>query len=156
MNIVKVFLLKDVEKIGMAGEIVKVKPGYATNFLIPRKLGVEVTKDNESTFTKRQRVIEHRKEVIATETSMLAEKIKGLTLIIKKKAHGDIDNEEKQKLYGAIGAGEIVDALAQKGVKIAKSQVDFGKSIKTIGNFEVTIKLSSRLKPAVTVKVVPE
>ncbi|MCA9769924.1 50S ribosomal protein L9 [Candidatus Dependentiae bacterium] len=152
----KVFLLKDIPSVGMAGEIVKVKPGYATNFLLPRKLGVEITKKNESIFAERQKVIEHRSEVIATETSMLAEKIKALTLILREKVHGDGDNEGKQKLYGAISASEIVDALATKGIRISKSQVEFSKSIKTTGTFEVTIKLSSRLKPKVTIKVMSE
>lgn len=144
-----VYLLKDIEKVGIAGEIVKVSEGYAMNFVIPRKLGVEVTKENEGFYKNKQKTVEHRKEVIESKTSMLAERIKSLRVTIKKKSHDD------GKLYGAISAQEIVDALAEKGVSISKNQVDFGKSIKEKGEYKVTIKLSSKLQPQVTVVVSP-
>jgi large subunit ribosomal protein L9 len=146
----RVFLLKDVEKVGMAGEIIKVTEGYAKNFLMPRKLGVIITPENESHYQHRTKHIEHRKEVIASNTSMLAEKITSTTVTLKKKMHDD------DRLYGSISPAEIVDGLAQKGISISKSQVEFDKSIKTKGTYAVTIKLSSRLKPAVTVRVVSE
>ncbi|MFA6066006.1 MAG: 50S ribosomal protein L9 [Candidatus Babeliaceae bacterium] len=146
----KVFLLKDVEKVGIAGEIINVSDGYAANFLFPRKLAVVVTAENESSFANRIKVVEKRNEVIATKTSMLAEKIRSLDLILKKKLH------DNNKLYGAISAHEIVDLLAQKGVSISKSQVEFDKSIKSQGVHEVVIKLSSQLRPTVKVKIVGE
>ncbi len=146
----KIFLLKNVEKIGMAGEIIKATDGYAINYLIPNKLGIEVTKANEKSFAKRTVILDQRKEVIASKTSMLAEKIKSLTVIIKCKAH------DKNKLFGSVNASEVVDALAEHGVAIAKNQVEFGKSIKTTGNHSVTIKLSSTLKPELAVKIVAE
>jgi large subunit ribosomal protein L9 len=146
----KVYLKKDVAKVGMAGEIVKVSDGYAKNFLFPRSLAVEITEDNELFYTSRQKTVVHRKEVIASQTSMLAEKIKDIHLTLKRKMH------DGQKLYGSISPLEIVDALAQKSVKIAKSQVIFDKSIKEKGTYEVTIKLSSRLQPKMKVTVLPE
>jgi large subunit ribosomal protein L9 len=146
----RVFLHKNVEKVGMAGEIVKVEDGFARNFLIPRKLGSEVTSINESFFKKQIKIVEHRKEVIATQTSMLAERIKHTKVTIKRKMHDD------GKLYGAISACEVVEMLAQQGISISKSQVEFEKSIKSKGTFEVTIKLTSRLKPALKVTVIPE
>lgn len=146
----KVYLLKDVEKIGMAGEIIKTSEGYARNFLIPKKLGVEVTEKNEESFKNRLRKLEERKEVIETKTSMAAERIKDLELVLKKKMH------DGDKLYAAIGANEIVDLLAKEGVSVSKSQVEFDKSIKSKGSYSVTIKLSSKLKPVFKLKVVPE
>lgn len=153
----KVFLLKDVEKVGMANEIIKVTPGYAQNYLFPRKLALLVTPENEASFVGRRKVIEHRQEVIATKTSMQAEKIKATVLELKvdpRKVHKEGDSAEK--LYGAVNAGEIVDLLAEKGISVAKNQIEFDKSIKTIGKHEVTIKLSSRLKPKLTLVVVLE
>ncbi len=146
----KVFLLKDVEKVGMAGEIIKVSDGFGKNFIIPNKLGVVVTPENESFYQKRIKTIEHRKEVISSKTSMLAEKISSTTLLLKKKMH------ENEKLYGAVAQNEVVELLAAKGISVSKSQVEFDKSIKSKGTYSVTIKLSSRLKPAVTLKVVAE
>lgn len=145
----KVFLLKDIERIGIAGEIVKVKEGFAQNFLFPKKLAVEVTQENEKHFKNREKVVEHRKEVIESKTSMLAEKIKSTLVTLKRKTHDD------GKLYGAIGSQEVADILAEKGISVSKSQILFDKSIKSTGTFEVTIKLSSKLLPVIQVKVVP-
>src|SRR3989304_7109869 len=137
----KVFLQKDVEKIGIAGEIIKVNSGFARNFLIPKKLAVEITEKNEAFYQNRVKSVEHRKEVIVNKTSMLAERIKDVRLTIKKKMHDD------GKLYGAINAIEIVDALAKAGIAVSKNQIDFGKSIKSKGKYDVTIKLTARLQP---------
>ena len=63
----KVFLLKDVEQVGMAGQMIKVSDGYATNFLFPRKLAVEITPENEARFLSKIRVVEKHKEVVATK-----------------------------------------------------------------------------------------
>lgn len=149
----RIFLLKNVEKVGMSGEIVKVAEGFGLNYLIPRKLGVEVTKDNEGSFKHRIKVVENRKEVVATKTSMLAERIKSLKLklvVPKRKLH------HEGKLFGSISQVEVVDLLAQHGVSVSKSQVDFGKSIKSTGTYEVTIKLSSKLQPTFSLTVIPE
>ena len=146
----KVFLLKDVEKVGLAGEIIKVSDGYGLNFIIPTKLGVEVTPANEASFNKRKKVVEHRHEVIASKTSILAEKIKSLSLVLKRKLH------DNSKLYGSVSTGEVADLLAAQGVSVAKNQIELGKAIKAKGSYEITIKLSSSLQPKVTLTIVPE
>jgi large subunit ribosomal protein L9 len=146
----KVFLTKDIENVGLEGEIVKVSDGFAANFIFPRKLGIEVTPANEASFNKRKRVIEHRQAVIASKTSMLAEKIRGIKLTIKRKLH---DND---KLYGSISANEIADLLSEHGVSVAKNQIEFGKSIKAKGTYEVTVKLSSTLQPKFSLIVTSE
>lgn len=146
----KVYLLKDVPKIGMAGEVLKVADGFGQNFLLPRKLAVEITPHNESFYKQREKVIEHRKEVVETKTSMLAEKIGSMKLTLKRKLHDD------GKLYGSVNPSEIVDLLAEKGISITKSQVDLDKSIKAKGSYDVVIKLSSKLKPVVKLTIVSE
>jgi large subunit ribosomal protein L9 len=152
----KVFILKDVEKVGVAGEIIKVSDGYAINFLFPRGLAVEVTAANEKGFEKRKKTVEKREEVIASKTSLLAEKVKSLKVVIATKAH-DADKAVAQaKLYGSIGAAEVADALAEQGVVVAKNQIIFEKAIKTTGSHPVTIKLSNSLQPKFILKVVAE
>ncbi len=147
----RIFLLKDIEKIGLAGEIIKTAEGYARNFLIPQKLGIEVTPQNEAGLLNRAKTVEHRKEVVASKTSMLAEKIKGIEITLKKKIHN------KDQLYGSISAREIVDELAKKhGIAVTNSQVIMDKSIKTKGTHQITIKLSSKLQPTLKLKIVPE
>lgn len=150
VSAMKVYLFKDIEKIGMAGEIVKVKPGFASNFLVPKKLGIVITPSNESFYKSKVKNVEHRKEVLSSKTSMLAEKIKQLILTLKRKTHDD------GRLYGAINGSEIADLLAKEGISIAKNQVEFGKSVKSTGNYKVTIKLSSKLQPQLTLKVISE
>jgi len=146
----KVFLKKDVEKLGLAGEMVKVADGHALNYLIPRGLAVAVTAHNEKYFKEHEKVVENRKAVLTSKTSMLAEKIASTPITIKRKMHDD------GKLYGAISPHEIVDELGKKGISISKSQVLFGKSIKEKGSFDVTIKLSSRLQPKVRISIISE
>ena len=146
----KVFLLKDVEKVGLSGEMITVADGFAQNFLLPRTLAVEVTPANQASFARRTRVIEKRQEVIESNTSMLAERIKATTIVIKKKMHDD------DKLYCSIGEVEIADALAQKGISVSKNQILIGKAIKKAGLHTITIKLSSRLQPTCVVKIVSE
>lgn len=146
----EVYLLQDVPRVGIAGEIIKVSDGYAHNFLLPRKKAVAITEKNRQFYADRVKKVEHRKEVLESETSMAAEKIKNTEIILKHKVH------DSNKLYNAVSAPEIVDALAKESISISKSQVLINKSIKTTGTHKVTIKLSSRLKPTLTVKVVKE
>ncbi len=147
----KVYLLKNIERIGLAGEILKVADGYAQNFLFPNKLAVQVTPQNEQFYAGKIKQVEQRKEVIATVTSMLAEDIKKTNLTLKKRTH------DNGRLYASIAPAEVVDLLAkEKKISISKSQVHFDKSIKTVGTYEVTIKLSSRLQPVLKLKVISE
>jgi large subunit ribosomal protein L9 len=146
----EVFLRKDVEKVGMAGEIVKVGDGYARNFLFPKGLAIEITLQNKDQYVTKIRNIENRKEVIATQTSMFAENLNSVSCTLKRKMHDD------GHLYGSINASEVVDALAEKGISINKSQVEFDKSIKSKGTFKVGIKLTTKIKSTITVTVVAE
>ena len=146
----KVFLKKDIEKVGMEGEIIKVSDGYARNFLFPNSLAIEITSHNENLYKNKVKQVQERKSVIESKTSMLAERINNLTITLKRKMHDD------GKLYGAINSTEIVEGLASEGINISKSQVIFHKSIKSKGSYLVTIKLTSRLQPTMKVVVASE
>ncbi len=146
----QIFLKKDVEKVGMAGEILKVSDGFARNFLFPKNLAVEITSQNKDFYQKQVKEVEHRKDVISTQTSMLGERIGSITLKLKRKMHDD------GKLYGAVSQAEIVDALAQEGVNVSKNKIILGKSIKSKGTHEATIKLTARLQPRIKIVILPE
>src|SRR5437667_8223262 len=92
----EVYLRKNIEKIGLAGEIIKVGDGFARNFLIPQGLAVEITLQNKSQYLSKIRKVENRKEVIATQTSIFAEKLNTVSITLKRKMH---DNGQ---LYGSI------------------------------------------------------
>jgi large subunit ribosomal protein L9 len=146
----KVYLKADISGVGMAGEIITVSDGYARNYLFPRDHAVEVTSDNEKLYTTRIKTVAHRKEVIATQTSMMAERIGSTQVTLKRKMHHD------GKLYGSVGAADIADALKEHGFTVSKSQVIIDKSIKEKGAHTVTVKLTSRLQPKLKVVVAPE
>ncbi len=146
----KVFLKKDVEKVGLAGEIVKIGDGFARNFLIPRGVAVEITAENEEFYSNKIKQVVNRKEVIASKTSMLAENINAMKLTLRRKMHDD------GKLYGSVSTQEIVDLLALQGVMVGKSQVLIEKPIKAKGSYKITIKLTSTLQPQVNLLVTPE
>ena len=143
-----VFMKKDLEKVGMAGQLIKVAKSFAENYLLPNKYGVLVHDHELESFTKKNVVTAQKKEVLATKTSMLAEKIKETPIVIREKVH------DSNKLYGSIKEDQIVDALREKGILINRKQVEFVKSIKAVGDYKVTIRLSTSLKPEVDVKIV--
>jgi large subunit ribosomal protein L9 len=146
----KVFLLKDIPGVGIKNEIITTKEGYARNFLIPNKFAIEVTDKNENALKNRIKVLQDRKNVIATKTSILAEKIGSTTITIKRKI------QDNGKLYGSINESEIVEELAKNGINISKNQVIIDKDIKTKGNHEIKIKLTSKLIPNLKIKVISE
>lgn len=146
----KVYLTKDIEKVGLAGEIVKVSDGFGRNFIIARNAGIEITNKNEQFYQNKARVVVHRKEVIESKTSLLAEKIKNIKLTIKRKMHDD------GKLYGSLSSTEIVNSLNAYHISLSKNQVIFKKAIKDKGVHTVTIKLTASLQPELTVNVISE
>jgi len=143
-----VYMKKDLEKVGMVGQLVKVSQSYATNFLLPNHYAVLVRNEELPAYEKRNVQIAQKKEVLETKTSMLAERIKSAQLVLKEKTH------DGSKLYGSIKEGEIEAALKEKGIAISAKQVIFDKAIKAVGDYKVTIKLSSSLQPELSVKIV--
>lgn len=146
----KVFIRKDLINVGLAGELIQVDDGYARNFLIPKGFALEVTPHNENSFKQRAKVVDRRKEVIATNTSILGQKIKETKLIIKRKMHDD------GKLYGAINQNEIVELLKERGISLSKNQLQLDKTIKNKGIYNIPVNLTSRLKTELTIEIVPE
>jgi len=146
----EVFLLQNVENVGIKGHIIKVSDGYALNFLIPRKLAIQVTEGNKATLSSRIKVEEVKADVLKSKIALLAEDIKSLHITLKKKIHDD------GKLYGAISAEDIVEVLKTKNVQVNKKQIEFEKSIKSTGEHKVIVRLSTKLKPQLSIKVVAE
>lgn len=143
----KVFLRQDVEQLGMAGEIVTVSDGFARNYLLPRKKAIRVSADNEESLRANARSLADRERIASSGTEMKAERIRSLAIELTRKTH------DSDKLYGSINQQEIVDALKERGIIIAKNQVLFEKAIKTTGEYQVKIKLSSAVQPHLTVHV---
>ena len=135
-----VLLKQDIEKVGMQGHVVKVSDGYATNFLIPKNLGVIIQESELAAYQARQKKEVVKKEILTSKLGMLAERIKTLKLSIKKRAHDD------GKLYGSVNADDVVEILKTKDVKVDRKQVEFDKTIRATGEHTVTIKLTNKIQ----------
>ena len=146
----KVILIKDIEKLGVAGDFVKVADGYARNYLLPKNLVIPASKYNMAKVEKIKKEALEEKIALTQEHKLLAEKINNIELVFNKKA------DENGHLYGSVAENDIVDALKNENILIHKSNVKMEKHIKELGDVEVVIDLSSEVSANVKVKVVQE
>lgn len=147
----EVILLSDQRNLGRRGEVVKVKPGYARNFLLPQGLALAVTAANLKQVAVQRKKFDaiHAKERDAAQA--VAGQLAGLKLSVAKRVG------ETQTLYGSVTATEVAELLAAKGVTIDRRKIDLPEhGIKTLGDHTVTIDLHAEVKAEVTVTVVPE
>lgn len=135
----EVILSQDVPKLGKIGEVVKVKEGYARNFLLPRKLASVATAGNLKRIEKIQnkRKIEHEQQ--KGEALQLAEKLNKLSCTVS------VEVNDLEKLYGAVSEPDIIKALDAEGFQIDKKQIIIENPIEELGIFEVGIKLHSEV-----------
>ncbi len=143
----EVLLLKDVKDIGFAGEVKNVKEGYARNFLFPQKFAKVADAHSIASFKKMVKRNEVEIAEAGTRAAALAEAIRTMTLSFKHKVN------DAGKLFAALGADEIAEALKEKGVSVTKKQVEVAKAIRTTGEHKVTIRLTAKLKPELVIKV---
>lgn len=139
----EVILSQDIPKLGKTGDVVKVKEGYARNFLIPRKLAAIATPGNLKRIEQleKKRKIEHEQQ--RTGAEQLAEKLNKLSCTV------NVEVNDLEKLYGAVSESDIVKALEIEGFNVDKRQIIIEKPIEELGIFEVGIKLH----PEVTAKI---
>ena len=146
----EIILREDVQHLGKTGEVVKVKDGYARNYLLTKGLAYPASEGNkkriafEATRVARQRAAE--KDAAEGEASKLA----GLSLTFPMKVG------EEDKLYGSVTAGDIQRKLEEQGIHVDKRKVDLPEPIRSLGEFKVGIKLHSDVRPELTVVVVKE
>jgi len=136
-----VFLLKDVTNIGTAGQVLKVKEGFARNFLFPKKLAIKATAEHEVYYQELKKKVGEEVVAQGARTAGLADQIKKTNIIIKQKVN------DKGKLYGALGSEDIVELLKSKKISVNKKQIEISKAIKAPGEYLITIRLTSKLKP---------
>ncbi|MAS87439.1 MAG: 50S ribosomal protein L9 [Micavibrio sp.] len=132
---VQVILLEKVENLGVIGDTVSVKPGYARNFLLPQGKALRATNENIAYFEKEKAAIEKVNAEKRKEAEKVAKKLEGLTVNLIRQA------SEGGQLYGGITATDIAEAIATKDVSIRRGQVDLNQSFKSIGLFSVNIVL---------------
>jgi large subunit ribosomal protein L9 len=147
MAAVELVLLQRVEKLGQMGDIVKVKPGYARNFLLPQKKALRASKDNLARFEEQKAQLVALNLKRKEEAERLAERVGGLSVIIIRQAG------ESGSLYGSVSPRDISDACEAGGLTISRSQVIQEHPIKILGLSKVRVSLHPEVSMMVTVNV---
>ncbi|MCC7167635.1 MAG: 50S ribosomal protein L9 [Rhodospirillales bacterium] len=142
-----VILLERVEKLGLMGEVVKVKPGYARNFLLPQKKAMRATKDNLAYFEAQRAKLEAMNLKRREEAETVAKRMQGLSVLMVRQAG------EGGQLYGSVSARDIAEAVGEAGYVIDRSQVRLDQPIKTLGTLSVRVALHPEVSVPVTVTV---
>jgi large subunit ribosomal protein L9 len=148
MAMMSVILTKDVDKLGRAGEIVKVRPGYGRNYLLPRGLALAATKGNVATLEHHRRQIEKEQERIRAEYVVVAEQLGKTSVSIARKSGQD------EKLFGSVSARDIVEALEAQNIHLDRRLVQLDEPIKATGTYEVAVRFSADVEVNLKVNVV--
>ncbi|MGH6715517.1 MAG: 50S ribosomal protein L9 [Bradyrhizobium sp.] len=143
----EVILLERVAKLGQMGEIVKVRDGYARNFLLKRKKALRATAENRAKFDGMKGELEASNIQAKSEAAKVAEKIDGRGIIIIRQA------SEAGQLFGSVSVRDVVAALAADGITITRPQVWLDAPIKAVGQQKVTIAVHPEVEAAITVTV---
>ena len=142
----EVILIKDIENLGYANDIVTVKPGYANNYLIPQGYAKAATASARKVLAENLKQRAHKDAKILADAQALAEKIANLPLVLTVKA-------EEGKLFGTVTAADLADALAAKGVELDRKAIVV-EGVKTVGEYEAVAKLHREVKATVKFSVV--
>jgi len=146
----KVILREDVEKLGKAGEVVKVADGYGRNYLIPRNLACPANVRNMKTLEHDRRVIETRAKKARKAAEETAQSLSGMTVAVSARAG------EEGKLFGAVTSRDIAEALEKAGVKMDRKSIQLAEPIKQLGEYKVKVRVAAEVVPEITVNVTAE
>ena len=146
-----IILQKEVENLGSQYELVKVKPGYARNFLIPRGLAVVATPSNVKVMNEITKQRAHKEEKLKKDAEALAVKLKDAVLKIAAKAG------ENGKIFGSVNAIQLAEAIEKLGYKVDRKNIDLkADHIKSTGTYKANVKLSRDITAEVTFEVIAE
>jgi len=143
----QVVLLERVEKLGQMGEIVKVKDGFARNYLLPRKKALRATKENIARFEKEKAQLEARNLTLKKEAEGVAKTLDKQTFVILRQAG------ETGMLYGSVSTRDIADAVTAGGASLDRNQIVLDKPMKTLGLHDVKVALHPEVRVGITINV---
>lgn len=144
---IEVILMQRVEKLGQMGELVKVRPGYARNYLLPTGKGIRASKENLARFERERAQLEAQNLKRREEAERIAERVHGLAVVLIRTAG------ESGGLYGSVTARDIAAGCAEGGLKVGRDQVLLEQPIKTLGVTTVRVALHPEVSIPVTVNV---
>ncbi|MEI9991577.1 MAG: 50S ribosomal protein L9 [Rhizomicrobium sp.] len=143
----QVILLERVEKLGQMGDEVKVKDGFARNYLLPKKKALRANKTNREFFQGQKAQLEARNLEQKKEAEAVGKKLDGKTFVLIRQA-GD-----RGQLYGSVSTRDIATVISEGGVSVDRTQVPLDTAIKTIGLFKVSVRLHPEVRVSVTINV---
>lgn len=146
----EVILKEDIVNLGKMGEVVRVRDGYARNYLLPRGLVLVANKKNLKGFEHQKRVIGAQRERVVKQAQGLSDKLAAVSLVIAVKTG------EEGKLFGSVTNMDIERALREKGFDIERRKIHLDEPIKNLGDFEVPIRLAADVTATIKISVVPE
>ena len=147
MAAVELILLQRVEKLGQMGDLVKVKPGYARNYLLPQKKALRANKANLAQFETQRAQLEALNIKRREEAERIAERVGGLSIIVIRQAG------ESGSLYGSVSSRDVSDGATAAGLTIDRSQVSLEHPIKSLGVYRVRVALHPEVSISVSVNV---
>ena len=143
-----VILLERIARLGNVGDVVKVRNGFARNFLIPQKKALRASEANKKVFEERRHIIEQNNADAKTAAEAKYKVLNGMTLTMVRQA------SQEGKLYGSVAVRDVADALKDAGHDIPKSQIVMSGSIKSVGDYPVRITLHADVTATINVSVV--
>jgi large subunit ribosomal protein L9 len=146
----EVILKEDIADVGKIGEVVRVRDGYARNYLLPRGLVMIANKKNLKTFEHQKKIITDQKQKIMRQAQAVGEQLAGVAVSIAMRAG------EEGKLFGSVTNIHIEKALKSKGLNVDRRKIHLQEPIKTLGEFEVPVRLTADLAVPIKVSVIPE
>lgn len=142
-----VILREDVEHLGAMGDVVKVKPGYARNYLLPRGIAVVAERKNVAEIEHQKRLVEAKRERERKSALGIADKVEGLVIEVSARAG------EEDKLYGSVTNLDIEKELQARGLKVDRRKIDLKDPIKKLGTYRITVGIAHDVKATITLKV---
>ena len=146
----EVILRDHVENVGKRGEVVKVANGYARNFLLPRKIGIEATSGNMQALERIRTSLAKKTATEMDAAHKQAELLNGVAVKFARKTG------ENDQMFGSVTSGDIAEALAAQGFKVEKRQIQLAEPIKTIGEKDITVKVFRDITAVIKVTVEKE
>ena len=146
----KVILRQDMDDLGLEGDIVEVAKGYGRNYLIPKGIALEASKPNIKLMEMQRKKIEVKRLKAKEDAEKIKEKMAGITITISQKAG------EEDKLYGSVTTMDIASKMEAEGIVIDRRKINLDKPIKTLGEFDIPVKLYPEVTATVKVVVSPE
>jgi len=146
----EVILKEDIANVGKIGEVVRVRDGYARNYLLPRGLVLVANKKNLKTFEHQKKIVADQKQKIVRQAQTVSDQLATVAVVIPMKVG------EEGRLFGSVTTMQIEKALKAKGVNVERRKIHLSEPIKTVGDYEVPIRLSADVTVPLKVSVVPE